>query len=178
MKSVTFITGNQNKADQLAEYLGTAIDHHKLDLDEIQSLDLRAIVDHKVRQAYQIIGSPVIVEDTSLEFTAFGRLPGPFIKFFVDEIPLESICRLLDHTDRSAVARSVYGYFDGTEPHIAMGALSGKIADHPAGDGGFGWDAIFIPEGYSVTRSQMSAADYIATFEKIKPTSKLKSFFK
>jgi hypothetical protein len=40
---VTFITGNQKKADYLASYLGFAVDHRKLDLDEIQSLDLRKI---------------------------------------------------------------------------------------------------------------------------------------
>ena len=47
----------------------------KLDLDEIQSLDLREIVEHKVRQAYEKCGKPVLVENASLEFTALGRLP-------------------------------------------------------------------------------------------------------
>ena len=49
MTHVTFITGNQNKADYLAKYLGMNIEHKKLDLDELQSLDLRTIVEHKVR---------------------------------------------------------------------------------------------------------------------------------
>ena len=49
MTNITFITGNQNKADYLAKYLGHSVDHVKLDLDEIQSLDLKEIVEHKVR---------------------------------------------------------------------------------------------------------------------------------
>ena len=86
MQSITFITGNQKKADYLARYLGFPIEHIKLDLDEIQSLELQEIVEHKVKQAYAKIKKPVIVEDASLEFTALGRLPGPFIKFFFEEM--------------------------------------------------------------------------------------------
>jgi len=66
MKNITYITGNQHKADYLANYLGHPIEYQKIDLDEIQSLDLRKIVKHKVRQAYDIIKKPVVVEDTSL----------------------------------------------------------------------------------------------------------------
>ena len=81
MENVTFITGNQYKADYLAKYFGYPIDHLKLDLDEIQSTSLNEIVKHKVRQAYEKIKKPVIVEDVALEFAALGGLPGPFIKF-------------------------------------------------------------------------------------------------
>ena len=86
MRSITFITGNQKKADYLARYLGFPIEHIKLDLEEIQSMELQEIVEHKVKQAYEKIKKPVIVEDASLEFTALGKLPGPFIKFFIEEM--------------------------------------------------------------------------------------------
>jgi inosine/xanthosine triphosphate pyrophosphatase family protein len=75
MKPITFITGNQKKADLLIRYLGFPIEHEKIELDEIQSLDLESIIEHKVRQAYEKTQKPVIVEDISLEFRAFGRLP-------------------------------------------------------------------------------------------------------
>lgn len=75
MHLVTFITGNQNKADYLAKYLGFPVAHQKIHLDELQSLSLREIVEHKVKQAYDIIKKPVLVEDVSLEFSALGRLP-------------------------------------------------------------------------------------------------------
>src|SRR3989344_6334820 len=112
MKDITFITGNQNKADYLAKYLGLPVKHVKLDLDEIQSLDLKEIVEHKVKQAYEIIKSPVIVEDVSLEFAALGRLPGPFIKFFVEEVPFQIICNMITGQTRKATAKSVFGYYD------------------------------------------------------------------
>lgn len=82
MKQVTFITGNQNKADYLAKFLGIEIKHQKVDVDEVQSLSLQEIVEYKVRRAYEIVQGPVLVEDVGLEFKALGGLPGPFVSSF------------------------------------------------------------------------------------------------
>lgn len=177
MAKVTFITGNQSKADYLAKYLGFSIEHQKIDLDEIQSLDLREVVEHKVLQAYEKIGSPVLVEDVSLEFKALGRLPGTFIRFYVDEVPFETICRTLDGLDRSAVARCLFGYYDGQEIRYFEGSLDGAIAEHPSGENGYGWDRIFIPEGYEVTRASFDEDNDRATYLKIKPFTALKDYF-
>jgi non-canonical purine NTP pyrophosphatase (RdgB/HAM1 family) len=176
MAYVTFITGNQNKADYLARYLGHPVDHIKLDLDEIQSLDLREIVQHKVKQAYRQIQRPVLVEDVALEFAALGHLPGPFIKWFLQELHFAGLCRLVDGKDRRAVARSVYGYYDGTRLELFEGSLSGSIAQKPGLDKGYGWDAIFIPTGYTTTRSELNEADDKKTYLQIKPLEKVKQF--
>lgn len=176
MADITFITGNQSKADYLSKYLGYEVSHQKVELDELQSLDLREIVEHKVRQAYEIVKGPVLVEDVSLEFKALGRLPGTFIKFYVDEIPFETICRTLDGLNRDATARCVFGYFNGKEITFFEGSLKGTISQHPEGENGFGWDKIFIPEGYEVTRASLSEQDDKLTYLKIKPFQKLKAF--
>jgi non-canonical purine NTP pyrophosphatase (RdgB/HAM1 family) len=112
MQSITFITGNQKKADYMRKLLGMPIEHIRLDLDEIQSLDLREVVEHKARQAYAKVQKPIIVEDVALEFEALGRLPGTFIKFFIEEMSHEDICRLLDGRSRRAIGRCGYGYCD------------------------------------------------------------------
>lgn len=176
MTKITFITGNQNKADYLAKYLGFPVDHVKLDLDEIQSLDLKEIVEHKVRQAYEKIKKPVIVEDVSLEFAALGRLPGTFIKFFLDEVPFETICSMIDGKTRKATARCVFGYFDGQELKLFEGGLDGEVATTPSGENGYGWDKIFIPQGYTVTRASLEEKDDQKTYLQIKPFEKLKEF--
>lgn len=176
MKEITFITGNQKKADYLAKYLGFPVRHHKLDLDELQSLDLKEIVEHKVRQAYEIIKSLVIVEDVSLEFAALGRLPGPFIRFFVDEVPFETICSMIAGKTRKATARCVFGYYDGNDLKLFEGKLDGEISDKPEGENGFGWDRFFIPEGYTITRAQLSEEDDKKTYLQIKPFAALKEF--
>lgn len=173
---VTFITGNQKKADYLANYLGFPVEHKKLDLEEIQSLDLHEIVEHKVRQAYNQVQSPVIVEDVSLEFTALGRLPGPFIKWFIEEVDFETVCSLLDGKDRGAIARCVFGYFDGKTLKMFEGSLPGKVSDKPAGEKGYGWDKIFIPQGYNVTRAELGEEDNKKTYLQVKPFKQLKEF--
>ncbi len=103
MQNVVYVTGNDHKAAYFAKLMELPIDHQKIELDELQSLNLHEIVEHKVRQAYDIVKQPVIVEDVSLEYAALGGLPGPFIKFFLDASGAEACCRMLDgFKDKSA----------------------------------------------------------------------------
>lgn len=176
-----FITGNQNKADYLAKLLSLPLEHQKINLDEIQSVSLEEVVEHKVRQAYEIAQRPVLVEDVALSFEALGGLPGPFVRFFV-EAPsgLENLCRMLDgFDDRAAVASCVFGYYDGQKLELLRGDLRGKIADHPRGEGGFGWDKIFCPEGYDgKTRAELTPEQNDITYTTIKPITELREFLK
>lgn len=177
MQHVTFVTGNAHKAAYLAQYLWYPVDHIHMDLDEIQSTDLYEIVEHKVRQAYQKTQKPVIVEDVSLEFHALGGLPGPFIKFFVEKTSLENICAMIpQHEQRKATARCVFGYCDDQEVKLFEWYADGEIATEPTGDGGYGWDKIFIPQWYGTTRAALSPADYQLTYLQIKPFAQLKDF--
>ncbi|MBM3210136.1 non-canonical purine NTP pyrophosphatase [Candidatus Saccharibacteria bacterium] len=175
-----FITGNASKAAYLSRYLGVELAHQKFNLDEIQSTDLQEIVEHKVRQAYELSGrQPVLVEDVALEFTALSGLPGPFIKFFVDaENGLEKLCRMLDSfSDRTATARCVFGYYDGGRVKLFEGSLTGVIANVPRGESGFGWDKIFCPDGYGgQTRAELTPKGDEETYLRIKPFSELKQF--
>ena len=178
-KNVTFITGNQHKADALARVLGLPLAHRAVDLMEIQSTSLEEIVEHKVRQAYMVAKCPVLVEDVALEFMALGGLPGPFIKFFV-EAPngLENLCRMLDgFDDRSAVAACVFGYCDGERVRLFRAELGGVIAKHPTGDGGFGWDKIFCPDGYEgKTRAELTPDEDAETYRLFKPIDSVRRF--
>jgi inosine triphosphate pyrophosphatase len=176
MKEIVFITGNKYKAEYLSKYLGYPVQYQKADLDELQSLDLQQIVEHKVRQAYQLIGRPVIVEDVSLEFTAWGGLPGPFIKFFIEQMLEQEICDSLQKMNRQAKARCVFGYYDGEVLQFFEGGMGGTIAETPAGENGYGWDRIFIPEGYTVTRASLNEEDNQKTYTTIKPFAALKDF--
>lgn len=154
---VTFITGNENKVKTLQKFLGHPVDHKKVNLDELQSLDLREIVEHKVKRAYEIVGSPVLVEDISFEISALGHLPGPFIKWFIDEVGFEKLCRLADPDGgRRAVAKVCYGYYDGRRHEFFEGELTGSMPEHPRGSDGFGWNCVFIPKGQSKTDAEMN----------------------
>ena len=52
----------------MEKYLDFEVQHKKIDLDEIQSMSLEEIVEHKVKQAYDVVKGPVLVEDVALEF--------------------------------------------------------------------------------------------------------------
>lgn len=179
MKTPVFISGNQNKIDYLSKSLGIDLPHQKIDLDEIQSSDPKVVIEHKVRQAYDIIGKPILVEDTSLGFNALNGLPGPFVKFFVDAPDgLESMCRMLDgFEDRSAYGSVIYGYYDGSDLRFFEGRLNGHIAEHPKGEGGYGWDKIFIPTGYDgLARAELSAEQDIETYNMLRDSEGLRGF--
>jgi inosine triphosphate pyrophosphatase len=178
-KQITFITGNIAKAEQLSKYLGLPVALHKLDLTEIQSLDLEEVVRHKAKEAFHQLNKPVVVDDVGVVIHALGLLPGPFIKYFVQELGNDGICKLISgYPDKSATATVSIGYYDGTDLQVFKGEITGKISDYPKGNGGFGWDQIFIPEGYSKTRSEMSEKDYDDTSPRRATLDKLENYLK
>jgi len=177
MRDFVLITGNQNKADNLAKWLGSPVAHHKLDLDEIQSLDLRKIVEHKVRQAYKILNRPVLVEDVALTFTAMGRLPGPLIKWFLDELGNQGLCNLVDGLEhRKAVASICYALYDGRTVHYFESHVAGTVAAKPLGTYSFGWGPIFIADGLRKTYAEMTDDEIRPYNMRAKAIDKLKKF--
>ena len=156
MKSLTFITGNLNKLKWTQRYIHLPLEHKKLDLVEIQSLDSKTVVEHKAKEAFAIVKKPVLVEDTSLIFNAWGNLPGTFVKYFIEELGNVGLCKLLTDSDRSAIAKATYGVFDGNKLFIFEGAIQGSIATMPIGNEGFGWNPIFIPNGCEKTYAEMT----------------------
>jgi len=154
---LTFITGNAAKAEQLGRHLDFPVVHQKVDLTEVQSLDLAEIVEHKAKEAFKLVGTPVLIEDTALVFNALGRLPGPLIKWFLTELDNEGLARLLDgYNDRSAKAEVLFGLYDGQELRTFYGCAEGSISETPRGERGFGWDPIFIPKGHNKTWGEMT----------------------
>lgn len=164
MQKLTFITGNAGKAKYLSDYFHLPVDHVRLDLNEIQSLDLKEVVEDKARRAYEEIKTPVLVEDVSLSFSALKGLPGPLIKWFLQALGNEGLCHVLDRFyDRSALAEVEFAICDETGVHTFRGAMEGVIAASPRGEMGFGWDPIFIPMGYDETWAEMSDDEKHAT---------------
>jgi non-canonical purine NTP pyrophosphatase (RdgB/HAM1 family) len=157
LQSLTFISGNLEKAKQVSQYLDFPVTHKKIDLIEIQSLNLSEIIEFKAKEAYKQVQLPVLVEDTSLRFCALGKLPGPLIKWFLTELGTSGLCRLLDgYADRSAEASVMFGLYDGNIFQTFASSREGVIAPEPRGNNGFGWDPIFIPHGSEKTWGEVT----------------------
>jgi len=155
-----FVTSNPNKFRELSELLECNLSRIELDLQEIQTTDLQELVIFKLRQAYEHVQEPVIVEDTSLYFEAWNELPGPLVKFFLKNIGLSGMVRTLDNfNNNSASAACCLGFTkDSKSMHLFEGKVKGNIVE-PRGSQLFGWDAIFLPAGYKQTFSEMSSQE-------------------
>lgn len=164
MSNIIFITGNAGKAKYLSDYFHIFVDYKKLDLAEIQSLDLKEIVEDKARRAYEIMKSPIIVEDVSLIFNGMKKLPGPLIKWFLETLGNDGLVKLVDSLDtRDAFAEVEFAICDENGVHTFGGSMEGSISDSPRGEMGFGWDPIFVPKGYNKTWAEMSDDEKHAT---------------
>lgn len=161
MKQFALVTGNVNKHREAERLLSHTLERVELDLPELQAATTREVAIAKATTAHAALARPVIIEDAGLEFAVLGGFPGPFIKFWETLGGLVSMCRALDGTrDRRATAVCVLAFVDdtGTVGHVE-GRTEGTIAMLPRGDNGFGWDAIFIPDGDTRTFGEMIAQD-------------------
>lgn len=169
-----FVTSNYQKLKEFESILGIKLNHSDLDLDEIQSVDVEEVVTHKAKQAYELLKEPVVVEDTGLYFEELNGLPGALVKFFIKKLKLNQICSLVKE-NRKATAITCIAFFDGQELKIFKGETKGEIALEPKGINGFGWDPIFIPEGYIQTFAEITSEEKEYKFMRKEAIEKLKS---
>lgn len=171
-------TGNTNKAKAIQSILGRPVHIIDLDLPEIQAINVHEVIEQKARSAFELIGKPVLVEDTSLSVHSWNNLPGALIKWFLDSVGNEGICQMLESYDQlEATAETSIGYFDGKQFFSFSGKMEGHISSQPRGKNGFGWDPIFVPNGWGKTLAEMSDSerDEFASM-RTKAVLKLKDF--
>ena len=144
-QTLTFITNNPHKFAEARATLGeqTHLIQTSVDLDEIQAIEVEEVIRHKLAQAYERIGQPVICEDTALYLETLNGFPGALIKWYLERLEVEGIARL--HSGSRAHVKTVVGYHDGEKMHFFTGRTEGKIAPQVQGKG-FGWSAVFIPD--------------------------------
>lgn len=159
---LVFVTSNAGKAREASALLGREVEAQPLGLPEIQSLDFREVARAKALIAARALGRTVLVEDSGLSIAGWAGFPGPFTKWITAGVlGPEGLAKMLDgFSDRSAEAVSVLAVArpGQREPDVlvAEGRVKGSIALHPRGEGGFGWDVLFIPEGETRTFAEMT----------------------
>ena len=157
MKKIVFVTGNKWKAKETEEILNTKLQISNIELDEIQEIDLEKVAIHKLNQAFKILKKPVIIDDVSFEIDSWNGFPGPLIKWLlkVGNGPSILLKMLEKEKNRGAYARLAIGFHDGKKAHLFLSKVKGSIAHEIRGDNGFGWDRVFIPDGYRQTFAEM-----------------------
>ncbi len=155
-----------------------------LDKREIEE-DGRTFEENSFKKADAIMkmsGQVTIADDSGLEVEYLGGEPGIFSARYAGEncddeknnIKLLTMLEGVPYSDRKARFVSVITmvYPDG-ETLVARGECSGHIIDFPAGEGGFGYDPLFVPEGYQETFAQMSAEEKNRISHRAKALEKL-----
>lgn len=154
------VTSNVNKWQEAQRILQRPVERTALDLDELQAESVSDVALAKAKAAFEILKRPVIVEDAGVELLGLGGFPGPFIKYWEKLGGLVSICRAADGLkDRRVRAVCALGLCSDQRHEVVVGVVEGTLAEQPRGQSGFGWDAIFIPEGESRTFAEMTAAE-------------------
>ena len=157
-KQLKFVTGNSNKVREAREILGIEVEQASAEhLHEIQTHDIRQLVEHKVKEAWEEFQCPVLVEDSGLIFKAWNGLPGVLVKWFEKSVGCAGMLKMLESfADRQAEAVCLTAVFDGENLILGEGRVSGVISREIRGSQGFGWDVIFIPDGETRTYAEMT----------------------
>lgn len=164
--NLIFATNNAHKLDEVRSILGSRFTVKSLkeigceaDIPETaDTLEGNALM--KARFLYEKYGVDCFADDTGLEVTALGGAPGVHTARYAGNHDSEAnMNKLLNElekkSDRSAQFRTVIALIIGGKEFLFEGIVKGTIAKEKAGDGGFGYDPIFIPEGFTQTFSQM-----------------------
>ena len=102
----------------------------------------------------------VFADDTGLEIEALGGKPGVYTARWAGEPAAnrkKALAELADKTNRNAQFRTVITLIKDGKTVQVSGIVRGRIAEEEFGQGGFGYDPIFIPEGYDKTFGELPA---------------------
>jgi XTP/dITP diphosphohydrolase len=155
-----FVTTNEHKRREVQDILGFALGRADLDLPEIQAIDPADVATEKARAAREALGDtdlPVLVEDSGLMVDAWGGFPGALTKWLMQSVGNEGLLRIFaPGDDRSARAVCVVALAEaGGRVRTFRGEVRGTVAESPRGEGGFGYDPVFVPGWSSMTYAQM-----------------------
>jgi XTP/dITP diphosphohydrolase len=156
-----FVTSSHDKAREAAEILGVELRTVALDLPEMQDLDVARVAAVKAAAARETLedpDSPILVEDSGFVVEAWNGLPGALTKWFLASIGNEGLLKMLSgEEDRSARAVCAVAIASGGSVRAFVGEVEGSIALEARGVKGFGWDPIFVPEGYAQTYAELGS---------------------
>ncbi|HRW94668.1 MAG TPA: RdgB/HAM1 family non-canonical purine NTP pyrophosphatase [Bacteroidales bacterium] len=109
--------------------------------------------------------TPCFADDTGLEVDALNGAPGVYSARYAGEAcsPRENVKKLLHQLQntsaRTARFRCVIALITDGKPEFFEGVVEGKIIREPIGAGGFGYDPVFVPEGYNKSFAQLTATE-------------------
>lgn len=165
---LVFASSNQNKVTEIQKMLGSKI--KLLSLNDIgcdeeieetgKTFPENALI--KARYVFEKYNKNCFADDSGLEVEALNNEPGVYSARYAGEPKSDAnntqklLKELASKTNRNACFKTVIALVIDGKEQFFEGKIKGQITLQPIGDGGFGYDPVFIPEGYNRTFAQMT----------------------
>lgn len=166
-KKLVFATNNLHKLTEIKAILGEQIDILSLndinchvDIPETANT-LEGNAKMKAEYIYNHYHLDCFADDTGLEVKALNGAPGIYSARYAGEghDSQANMKKLLENlkgiTNREAQFRTAICLIEGGEEHLFEGLVKGKIIEEKRGEAGFGYDPVFVPDGYDQTFAEL-----------------------
>ena len=185
---LVFATNNRHKLTEVFQILGpefellTPRDCGITEEIPEEQATLEGNALQKARYIYERTGLDCFADDTGLEVAALGGAPGVRSARYAgdghdSQANMELLLRNLEGTvDRSARFRTVIALILNGKEYLFEGEVRGDISEARTGDGGFGYDPVFVPEGYDCSFAEMSASEKNNISHRGRAVAKLAAF--
>ncbi len=185
VKEIVFATNNPHKLQEVRQIVGDSYIIRSLsdigchdDIPETaDTLNGNALI--KARWVKERYGFDCFADDTGLMVDALDGAPGVHTARYAgeecsSEKNIDKLLReLADKSNRKARFSTVIALIIDEDEIILEGKVNGSIATEKSGCDGFGYDPIFIPEGYDITFAQMTAEEKNAISHRARAIAKL-----
>lgn len=189
MLELVFATNNAHKLEEVQAIIGSKFSLRSLTeidcYDDIPETGVTFQENAQQKTDYLVGRFKVncFGDDSGLEIDALGGEPGVYSARYSGSRDMEQnidlvLERLVGAESRTARFKTVISLFLEGKQYFFEGTIEGRIIDERRGDGGFGYDPIFIPDGYSRTFAEMSAAEKNLISHRSIAVSKMAAFLK
>lgn len=172
MRKLVFATNNAHKLEEIRAILGDKVE--VLNLKDIQcDVDIPETADTlegnavlKAEYIYRHYGLDCFADDTGLEVEALNGAPGVYSARYAGGEGHDSeanmrklLAEMEGKTNRKAQFRTAICLIEGGAEHLFEGVVKGEIIEEKRGASGFGYDPVFMPEGYTETFAEMGSEE-------------------
>ena len=165
-KNLIFVTGNSGKFEEAQKIFvkhapEIQLIQEEIDIDEIQSLDLKKIAIDKAHKAWHHVKKPLIIDDGGFFLSAYNAFPGALSKFVMQGIGIEGIFKLAER-NKEASFRNYFVYIDRPGSYeLFEGVCKGTFVrpEKCIVDKRLPFRAYFKPEGSEKTYAELAAQE-------------------
>ena len=188
MRKIVFATHNNHKLEEIRNILG--IDFEVLGLNDINcfeeipetgdTLEKNALL--KARYVKEKYGYDCFADDTGLEIFALNNAPGVYSARYAGEAkdPVANMQKVLKELetkqDRGAQFKTIISLILGDNVYYFEGKVKGRIVEAGRGNTGFGYDPVFVPDGYDETFAELGPEIKNKISHRSQAVNKLKDF--